>query len=261
MERQHSARWKHWHSKRSCSTESHACAGQATTWFAQIETGTVSAARTRAFAMLIWWKLAKLRWHRARSYYIIIYIFIYTITPHYACCLDNWLGTNGPWTSSWCDRHNPVTSCHIRGRSQEHGMQGFFLMQKPQAASGLKPTAEQSEHCYGWRTSNLVLSWALFAKPTDHLVTFINFPGQDKMTTVPSRIMTSYDFIEFPECVSGRRHGSYTWLWRCCCSAASSDRLILLYPASFQSITSNKWSKGCDRLRQVYWLILVILYI
>ena len=113
MERQHSARWKHWHSKRSCSTESHACAGQATTWFAQIETGTVSAARTRAFAMLIWWKLAKLRWHRARSYYIIIYIFIYTITPHYACCLDNWLGTNGPWTSSWCDRHNPVTSCHI----------------------------------------------------------------------------------------------------------------------------------------------------
>ena len=31
-----------------------------------------------------------------------------------------------------------ITSHHVtRGRSQEHGMQGFFLMQKPQATSGV----------------------------------------------------------------------------------------------------------------------------
>ena len=113
MERQHSARWKHWHSKRSCSTESHACAGQATTWFAQIETGTVSAARTRAFAMLIWWKLAKLRWHRARSYYIYLYIQS-LLTTHVVWVTGS--AQMGPERAADATDTTPshhVTSCHI----------------------------------------------------------------------------------------------------------------------------------------------------
>lgn len=113
MERQHSARWKHWHSKRSCSTESHACAGQATTWFAQIETGTVSAARTRAFAMLIWWKLAKLRWHRARSYYIYLYIQS-LLTTHVVWITGS--AQMGPERAADATDTTPshhVTSCYI----------------------------------------------------------------------------------------------------------------------------------------------------
>ena len=111
--------------ERSYSTESHACAGQATTSFAQIETGK----RSLELLQCLFGEIL-------RSCDDIEHVHITLLTTHVVWITGS--AQMGPERAADVT-DTTRTSCHIRGQSQEHGMQGFFWVQKPQAASGLKP--------------------------------------------------------------------------------------------------------------------------